>query len=233
MVTLNDAREVARKLAEKISPVSVIVFGSVARSGKGVDLDVLVVTEEEDMNAEVSGCLRDYQKRFGIDYFVASIDMITSSFREGSPFLNLIQKEGRILYMKNSRKEWIELAQEDLRQAEYLFNGEFHRGACFAAQQAVEKAIKAELLKRGWELEKIHHIRRLISISSDYGLHIACDEDDVDFIDSIYRGRYPVEEGLLPLKVPGHDDANRAISIAKSIFRQVKLFPVNDGKEEG
>ena len=224
MVTLEDAKQVAGTLVEKISPVSVIVFGSVARRGKGSDLDLLVVTEQEDMQRQIGSCLRDYHKRFAIDYFVASLNRITEKFREGSPFLRLIQKEGRVLYMKNSMKEWLELALEDFRQAKYLFEGGFHRGACFAAQQAVEKAIKADLLKRGWDLEKIHNIRRLLNIGGDFGLYIECEDDDIDFMDSIYRGRYPAEEGLLPLKAPTAEDASRAIDISESVLGQLRLF---------
>ena len=204
MVTLEDARTVAQSLAEKISPVSVILFGSVARTGKGSDLDILVVTEQEDMHREVSSCLRGHNRRFAIDYFVASVDRITRNFREGSPFLRLVQKEGRVLYMKNSMKEWIGLALEDFRQAKYLFKGSFYRGACFAAQQAVEKAIKAELLQRGWDL------------------------DDIDFMDSIYRGRYPAEEGLLPLNAPTAEDASRAISTAEGVLKQLQLLEKNE-----
>ena len=223
MVTFADAQEVARTLAEKISPVSVIVFGSVARSGKGNDLDIFVVTDQEEMHGEVGGCLRGYYKRFAIDYFVASRNRVTEIFRQGSPFLRLIQKEGRVLYMKNSIKEWIELALEDFKQAEYLFEGKFYRGACFAAQQAVEKAIKADLLRRGWDLEKIHSIRRLLNILEDYGLLVVNEDDDIDFMDSIYRGRYPAEEGLLPLKAPTGKDASRSINIARSILEQLHL----------
>ncbi len=228
MVTLEDARTIAQSLADKISPVSVILFGSVARPGKGSYLDILVVTEQEDMHREVSSCLRDYNRRFAIDYFVASVDRITRNFREGSPFLRLVQKEGRVLYMKNSMKEWIGLALEDFRQAKYLFEGSFYRGACFASQQAVEKAIKAELLKRGWDLEKIHNIRRLLSISEDYNLDIECDDDDIDFMDSIYRGRYPAEEGLLPLNTPTAEDASRAISTAEGVLKQLQLLEKNE-----
>ena len=124
MVTFADAQEVARTLAEKISPVSVIVFGSVARSGKGNDLDILVVTDQEEMHGEVGGCLRGYYKRFDFYDYVVSRNRVTEIFRQGSPFLRLIQKEGRVLYMEDSIKEWVELALEDFRQAEYLFEGE-------------------------------------------------------------------------------------------------------------
>ena len=226
MVTFADAQEVARTLVEKISPVSVIVFGSVAKTGKGNDLDIFIVTEQEEMQREINDSLRGYYESFAIDFFAASQNRVTEIFRQGSPFLRLIQREGRVLYMKDSIREWTELALDDFRQAEYLFKGKFYRGACFAAQQAVEKAIKAELLRRGWDLEKIHSIRRLLNILKDHGLRVLCDDDDddnIDFMDSIYRGRYPAEEGLLPLKVPTGNDASRAINIAKDILEQLKL----------
>jgi HEPN domain-containing protein/predicted nucleotidyltransferase len=226
MVTIEHAKQVAEVLVEKISPLSVIVFGSVAKLGEGSDLDIFVVTEQDDMLNEVRKCLRDYNNRFAIDYFVASRHMVTEKFREGSPFLNLIQKEGRVLFMKNSIKEWNGLVIEDLKQAKYLLDGNFFRGACFAAYQASEKAIKANLLKRGWDLEKSHNIRRLFSISEDYNAKIVCDDDDIDFMDSIYRGRYPAEEGLLPLKAPTRKDAMRIIKIADNIIGQLELFKV-------
>ena len=224
MVTIEDAREVARKLQSKLSPVAVLLFGSVARSGKGTDLDILIVTEQENMQEKVSVCLRDYCKLFPIDYVVASTRMLNEKFRTGSPFLNLIQREGRILYMKGTLNEWIDLAKEDLRQATYLLKGDFYRGACFAAQQSIEKGLKAALLKKGWDLEKIHHIRRLIGICEEFGLQIEWRDSDIDFMDSIYRGRYPAEEGLLPLKNPDQKEASRAISIAGNILGQLQLW---------
>jgi HEPN domain-containing protein len=221
MVTITDAKEIAKVLAGELAPVAVIAFGSVARSGKGSDLDLLVVTENEIPDGDVSRSLRPFQKNFPIDHFTTSAGRLTDQFRKGSPFLTMIQKEGRILYMKDAIKEWIDLAVEDLRQARYLLGGGFYRGACFAAQQAVEKGIKAELLKRGWELEKIHHIRRLLHILEEFNLHVQYEEDDVDFLDSIYRGRYPAEEGLLPLKPPVDEDASRSIAVAEALVAQL------------
>jgi HEPN domain-containing protein/predicted nucleotidyltransferase len=224
MLTLEHAREVADVIQRAAAPVSVILFGSVAREGAGADLDFLVVTEKEEDGQKVARTMRDQQERYAIDYFVADVDRITELVRKGSPFLNLVQREGRVLYMKDALRNWVDLAFEDLRQAQYLHEGEFYRGACFAAQQAVEKALKAELLNRGWELEKIHHIRRLIHLAREMGFQLTCEEDDVDFMDSIYRGRYPAEEGLLPLKAPGFGESRRAIGIVQHIFAQVPLL---------
>ena len=47
------------------------------------------------------------------------------------------------------------------------------------------------------------------------------DEDDFIFLDSIYRSRYPAEEGLLPLGEPGAQEAKRAIKIAKGIVKKL------------
>ena len=224
MAALEQAREVAAKLIRDVSPVAVILFGSVARTGTGNDLDLLVVTDREDMHGRVSASLREFYRRFSIDYFVATATAITEEFRKGSPFLSAIQKEGKLLYMRDSLREWVSLSIDDLKQAQHLFNGGFFRGACFAAQQANERGLKAELLQKGWELERTHSIRRLLSISEQYGLEIQYDEGEIDFIDSIYKGRYPAEQGLLPLKHPTNEDARRAISIARNILMQLSVF---------
>jgi HEPN domain-containing protein len=221
MVTLDDAKEVARHLVDTVAPVSVIAFGSVASTGQGNDLDILVVTEQEGMQSAVSASLRDFFHKFAIDYYVSSQTELNRKFRSGSPFLRLVQRHGRVLYMKHALTEWTQLAAEDLRQARYLSEGGFWRGACFAAQPGLEKAMKAELFKRGWELERIHSIRRLTAILGDHGLHIECEEEDIDFMDSIYRGRYPAEEGLLPLNQPDSRYAERAITIAEMIMDQL------------
>jgi HEPN domain-containing protein len=221
MVTLEDAKEIAKTLAINATPVAVIAFGSVARQGQGHDLDLLIVTAQESNNPSVEQIMQNLCDHFAIDYLIGSVDSITRQFRNGSPFLGMIQQEGRILFMDNSFREWETLAREDLNQGTYLSKGGFFRGACFAAQQAVEKAVKGELLKRGWELEKIHQLRRLLHIAKSFNLNLEYEGSAVDFIDSIYRGRYPAEEGLLPLKNPTREDAERALKTARDLLGQL------------
>jgi HEPN domain-containing protein/predicted nucleotidyltransferase len=230
MVTLEDAKEVAKRLVEEVSTQAVIAFGSVAREGEGNDLDLLIVTEGGGSEREVMNSLRSYFDHYAIDHFLVTRGRLTELYRLGSPFLTLIQKEGRVLYMKDALKEWVAQAVEELRQGRYLFQGGFYRGACFAAQQAVEKGIKAELLTRGWELERIHNIRRLIHIARGFGVSIQCEDADVSFLDSIYRGRYPAEEGLLPLSPPSAEDAARALSAAESVLKELQITK-SDEKE--
>ena len=222
MVTLKEAKEVAKRLIEEIEPEALIVFGSVAREGKGEDLDLLIVTDKEEDT--VKKALKPFYHQFAIDYLTVTAKTLDEEFKKGSPFLRLIQREGRALYMKDSLRQWRELALEDFAQARYLFEGGYWRGVCFNAQQAMEKAIKAELLARGWELERIHNIRRLLTITKDYGISVKIEDEDIDFIDAIYRGRYPAEEGLLPLKTPSREDAERALRIAESLLSQLNLL---------
>ena len=51
------------------------------------------------------------------------------------------------------------------------------------------------VIKKGWELEKIHSIRRLIAIAENFEISVPLQDEEMDFIDSIYKGRYLGEEG--------------------------------------
>ncbi|MDI6786217.1 MAG: HEPN domain-containing protein [bacterium] len=227
MVTLKDAREVSNKIVKEFQPISVVVFGSVAREGKGEDLDLLVVSEDDkrtikEFNKLLFKNIREYYKRFSIDPFVVSVSKLKECFFKGSLFLRLIQKEGKVLYMKDSIKQWLKQVDEDLKMANYLRKGNFFRGACYYSQQAIEKSLKVGLLQKGWELEKIHSIERLIVVAEEYNLTLKVNEEDIVFIDSIYRGRYPAEEGLLPLGEPVEEDAVRAVNVANEVVMEIK-----------
>jgi len=51
--------------------------------------------------------LKSYFDHYAIDYFVVTRGRLTELFRSGSPFLTLIQKEGRVLYIKDALREWV------------------------------------------------------------------------------------------------------------------------------
>lgn len=227
MVTLQDAKEVSERINKTFHPLSITVFGSTAREGRGNDLDLLVVLDDREQslnNADLlmQRCLKDFYKKFAIDPFVVPLSTFREYYLKGSPFLQLIFKEGRFLYMKDAEKIWIKQAEEDLKMGEILMENGYYRGACFHSQQAIEKALKALLLSKKWDLERTHSIERLISITEDYNIKIDISDDDISFIDSIYRGRYPAEVGLLPLGEPTKANAQRAVSIADKIIKKTK-----------
>lgn len=222
MVTLDDAKLVADSIVKVLHPVSIVVFGSVARQGAGEDLDLLVVSDDKSghkVNSDIllHRCLKKFTRKFAVDQIILTKSLLNKYYYQGSPFLRMIYKEGRGLYMKGAEREWIKQAKEELDMAKYLLEGEYFKGACYHAQQSVEKSIKSRLFKKGWELEKTHSISRLAAIAEDYKIKLNFSEEDIVFMDSIYRGRYPIEAGLLPLGEPKEADAEKAVNIAEKL----------------
>ncbi len=222
MPGLKDVYEIADTIRQVSNPDAIILFGSIADKGEGYDIDLLIVSNSKE-EKRIKDSLKPFYRRHAIDAFTVSKGRLKELYFRGSPFLRLIQKEGKLIYMKNPLKQWLDSAKDDLEQAEYLYNGGFFRGACYSCQQALEKVLKWALLKKGWELEKTHSIRRLMAIADDYGIRIRLKDEEMDFIDSIYKGRYPAEEGLLPLGVPTKRDARKALNIAHKVFKQIQV----------
>ena len=228
VVTRKTASLVRDAVVEAIDPVEVILFGSVAVASSGNDLDLLVVTEDRDGAAsadsahELTTALRPFKRAFDIDDYVLSRSQFAEQFRRGSVFLRTIVSQGICIYMREGMEAWRRQAEEDLGTAEYLLSGGFYRGACYHAQQCVEKSIKTLLLQRGWDLEKIHSIHRLAAIAEDYRLQLPLRPADIDLMDAIYRGRYPAESGLLPLGTPTGEDADRSVAVAQRTVRALR-----------
>lgn len=225
-VTAENAREVSNAIVKTIQPISIVTFGSVAKEGIGVDLDLLVVIDDlpdkvRDIHLLVSKCLKGFYKRFAIDPFIIPKSIFNEYYSKGSPFLRLILREGKVLYMRDAIAEWLRQAEEELNMALYLLKGGYYKGACFHAQQSIEKSIKANLLKKGWELEKTHSIERLVSIAEDYNIKTNISDEDIVFIDNIYRGRYPAEAGLLPLGEPTEGDTQKIVNIANHLLNEM------------
>lgn len=224
MALEHQTRETVDAIVKAIRPVSVVLFGSTVRQGKGNDLDLMIVVDERpealpEFQMTLHRCLKDCYRRCAVDPMLVTREAVLRGLTENSPFLRMVAREGRVLYMKNAEQGWMRQAQDELEMADYLFEGGFHKGACYHAQQAIEKGLKARLLAKGWELEKTHSIARLAALCRDYKIRLTLKDEDIVFIDSIYRGRYPAEEGLLPFKEPSAEEAQRAIRIARPVTK--------------
>jgi HEPN domain-containing protein/predicted nucleotidyltransferase len=235
MVTLKEAKVVTHHIVKQLQPLSVVLFGSVAKKGFGRDLDLLIVIDDtvktmDRVSLVLNKSLKAFYRKFDIDPFIVQRSVFEEYHRKGSPFLRLIAEEGRSLYMKNAMQEWLKQAEEELDTARYLFQGCYFKSCCYHAQQAIEKTMKALLFKKGWDLEKTHSMRRLIEIGRDYNIKTNMTDDDVVFVDNIYRGRYPIETGLLPLGEPTSDDAERAVKIAERVVK--KAFKAQPTKKK-
>ena len=227
MVHRNQTKEAVEAIVKAIRPISVVLFGSVAREGQGNDLDLMIVIDEKKSSVSetqltLHRCLKDFYKQYAIDPFVVTDAAVQRGYFKSSPFLRMIAREGKVLYMKDAEREWMRQAREEMSIAEYLLEGNFCKACCYHAQQAVEKAIKGRLLGKGWALEKIHNIARLMALCREYKIRISLRDEEIVFLDSIYHGRYPAEEGLLPGHEPSMEDAESALRLAHKLMRTAK-----------
>jgi len=119
--------------------------------------------------------------------------------------------------MKRESKEWIKIAIEELRSAEYLFEKSLYRMVCYHAQQTVEKILKATLTEHEIEFSLTHNILDLRNAVEASGHKTPLTDEDAIFLNSVYRARYPSDLGLLPSGEPTQEDADKALSIAKEV----------------
>jgi HEPN domain-containing protein len=64
--------------------------------------------------------------------------------------------------------DWLRIAERDLRRVELLLNAGDPEAAGFFLQQAVEKFLKAFLLSKGWQLQRIHDLEALLNRALRY-----------------------------------------------------------------
>lgn len=89
---------------------------------------------------------------------------------------------------------WLARARSNLRIAELIGGqpGIFSEDACFEAQQAAEKALKAICVHLGLEFPKTHSLVFLMDLLASTGLHIPPDVKAADALTQhAVQARYP------------------------------------------
>jgi HEPN domain-containing protein len=145
-------------------------------------------------------------------------------FSVGSPFIEEVIERGRLLYMRKATQVWLQDAEEELDMAMILLEHGKNRGACYHAQQSSEKSLKSLIIEKGKKPGRIQDIVDLLNEVVSLGYIVSLSMDNAIFLNSIYRGRYPTEEGLLPHGEPSYDDAQRAIKASKELLKSVKTL---------
>ncbi|HCR38764.1 MAG TPA: DNA-binding protein [Synergistaceae bacterium] len=115
--------------------------------------------------------------------------------------------------------QWLEKAEQDLKAAEALASGEtfLYFPACFHAQQAVEKFLKALLTDLQVEFPKTHSIEYLIQLLKPHFPALPpVLLDAMDLSHFAVETRYP---GDLP--EPGREETLEAIQIAIKVKERV------------
>ena len=222
---MRSLKEITKQLVENYKPESIILFGSRAtgKINKDSDIDLFIIKETDkrpiERRIEVEQILLD--RSIPLDLFVYTPEEVRSLYAAGSPFIEEIMEKGRLVYMRKATEAWIKEAREELESAQLLSDHGKYRAALYHSQQCVEKGLKAVIIEHGRKPEKTHDIIELLNRVKKLGFSPGMSMDDAVFINSIYKGRYPTEEGLLPHGEPVKEDTERAILCAEKLTAQL------------
>jgi len=133
--------------------------------------------------------------------------------------------------MDNNRYEfekWLRQAEFDLKAAEASEKSCSYEWACFQAQQAAEKALKAYLMLKGMRFTLKHSINKLLKLCLEKEKRFGALSDARELDKYYIPTRYP--DGL-PDDVP-HDfytqeDAERCIQTSKKALSLIKELTGN------
>ncbi len=127
--------------------------------------------------------------------------------------------------MKQSTKEWINAAEDDLNTIERLItDSSLTNIMAFHAQQAIEKALKAIIEEFSLGSIKTHNLQTLLSKIEELQT-LRYDEYIIAEIDRLYiDARYPGDFGLMPFGKPTLIEASDYYQQAKVIKQQVEVI---------
>ncbi|MDI6733563.1 MAG: HEPN domain-containing protein [Planctomycetota bacterium] len=121
-------------------------------------------------------------------------------------------------------KDWMAKAQKDLKRVGVLLSVKDTAGAGFHLQQAIEKYLKSYLLSKGWKLEYIHDLPKLLNYANEYnpkfvGFRILCER-----VTEYYTSeRYPFFDEI----APSGKEIKKALEDTKKLIRLIKCNYVN------
>ena len=225
---IKELNDISRRLIKEYDPEKIILFGSRAegKDSEGSDIDLVIVKETDkrplDRRIEVETLLAD--RAVPIDLIVYTPDEIRRLYSIGSPFVEEIVETGRLLYMRKATSAWMREAEEEIESASVLYEHERYKSASDHSQQAVEKGLKAVMIEKGKRPERTHDVVELYNAVTGMGIDSGLSVDDAVYLNSIYKGRYPTEEGLLPHGEPSRADTERAVLSAKRLIERLHVL---------
>jgi uncharacterized protein len=200
--------------SDEYQPDRVILFGSRATGGVDAasDYDLPIVKDTDrrpiDRRVAVERLLAD--RTIPLDILVYTPREMWDLYAAGSALIATILETGRVLFMRKAAAAWLAEAREDLDAARILLDHQKYRGACLHSHQGTEKALKALLFEKGRQPARTDELIELLNQVRAEGYEVNLSLDDAAFLTSVYRGRYPTEEGLLPHGEPTAADARCA-----------------------
>ncbi len=222
---LKTLHDVTNRIVERYGPEKIILYGSYGtkRSRDDSDIDLLIVKDTDkrfiERVSEVEKILSD--RDLPLDIRVYTSREVRYLYSIGSPFIEEIIATGRLLYMRKATTSWLRDAVDELDSSVVLFEHGKYRGACYHSQQCAEKGLKALIIEKGMRPGRTHDIVELRNKAAEMGWDIDLSMDNAVFLNSVYKGRYPTEEGLLPHGEPSREDAEKAIASLKNFMKRL------------
>ncbi len=116
---------------------------------------------------------------------------------------------------------WLSEAKADLRHAEASIRIGDYNWACFAAQQAAEKALKALILHVLGEYPRGHDLVRLYRRVKDH-VEVRLNESSLARLSAYYtQARYPNAGLERPSEEITKEQAEEAVSIARDVLDEI------------
>ncbi len=225
---LSTIEDITARIVESYDPDRIILFGSRAQGAAAEegDVDLLILKDTTDRPLDrrmaVERLLID--RMLPVDLFVYTPAEIRYLYSIGSPFIEDIMETGRLLYMKKPAESWLSDARDEFESAGVLLDhGKFH-GSCYHSQQCVEKGLKALIIEKGKKPERIHDIVELLNTTKGLGIDVELPSDDAVLLNSVYKSRYPIEDGLLPYGEPKQEDAEKAYGAAARLLKSIRSY---------
>jgi HEPN domain-containing protein len=124
-------------------------------------------------------------------------------------------------------RRWFRQAQADLAVVKSLKQAGHYAAACFQAQQAGEKAVKAVLFSQGSRMVLVQSIQELVKLCEKYHPAFADITAAAGLLDQFYIAtRYP--SGLpfpaIPSETYTSDQAEGALESAEEVLSAVETF---------
>jgi HEPN domain-containing protein len=120
-------------------------------------------------------------------------------------------------------RAWLKYADDDLMAAKHLLKTELFNQVCFHCHQAVEKLLKAFLIRHEVNPPRIHNLNTLLNICAKKDPKLLELRQEVLALDMYYiPTRYPnAPIGSLHSGLPNKKDAETALAIARKIRERV------------
>ncbi len=120
-------------------------------------------------------------------------------------------------------QEWLLAARRDWRRVSLALSANDASLAAFLLQQCLEKYLKAFLLRRGWQLRRLHLLTALLEEALRFDSGLARFRDLCERVSAYYLvGRYP----LMGVAEPNGEDVLRDRTQAAELIRA--LHPTED-----